>query len=219
MIVIPGPLCLVKPDMDINTERSTREIILPLVILALAGAVMLAITNHFTHEKIAANARESQLHIIDTVMPLEHDNELYDDYIEISDQGYFGTPETITIFRARKDDQPVGVVFMPVVAKGYNDRIRLITGIAYDGTLLAVLVLYHRETEGLGDGIDRDKSDWINIFSGLSLDNTPPENWLVKNDGGSFDQLSGATITSRGVINAVRKTLEYYKTNRDKLYK
>lgn len=204
--------------MDNNTVRSAREIILPLVILALAGAVLVTVANYFAREKIEANAREARLRVINTVMPLEHDNQLYDDYIEISEPGYFGTAETVTVFRARMNDQPAGIVFMPVVAKGYNGNIRLVAGIAYDGTLLAVRALSHRETEGLGDGIDHNKSDWINIFSGFSLQNTPPENWTVKNDGGSFDQLSGATITSRGVINAVRKTLEYYKLNRDRLY-
>jgi electron transport complex protein RnfG len=204
--------------MDNNTVSSAREIILPLVILAVTGAVLLTVANYFAREKIEANAREARLRVINTVMPLEHDNQLYDDYIEISEPGYFGTAEPVTVFRARMNDQPAGIVFMPIVAKGYNGNIRIVAGIAYDGTLLAVRVLSHQETEGLGDGIDHNKSDWINIFSGLSLQNTPPENWTVKNDGGSFDQLSGATITSRGVINAVRKSLEYYKLNRDRLY-
>ena len=204
--------------MDNNTTRSAKEIILPLVILVLASAILLTVANYFTAQTIKANAREHQLQIINTVMPLEHNNELYDDYIEVSEPGYFGTADTVTVFRARMNNQPVGVVFMPVIAKGYNGNIKLITGIAYDGTLLTVRVLFHQETEGLGDGIDHNKTDWINSFSGLSFDNTPLENWTVKNDGGSFDQLSGATITSRGVINAVRKSLEYYKLNRDRLY-
>lgn len=204
--------------MNNNTARSAKEIILPLVILALAGAVVVTVADYFTHEKIEANARAARLQVINTVMPLEHDNELYDDYIEITDPASFGTSETVTVFRARMNDQPVGVIFLPVVAKGYNGNIKLVTGIAYDGTLLAVRTISHQETEGLGDGIDHNKSDWINIFSGVSLENTPPGDWTVKNDGGRFDQLSGATITSRGVINAVRKSLEYYKLNRDRLY-
>lgn len=204
--------------MENNSLRSAKEIVLPLVILALASAILLTVANYFTDKTIKTNAREHQLQIINTVMPLEHNNELYDDYIEISEPEYFGTAETVTVFRARMNNQPAGIVFMPIVAKGYNGNIKLIAGISFDGTLLAVRVLKHQETEGIGDGIDHNKSDWINLFSGLSLENTPPENWAVKNDGGSFDQLSGATITSRGVVNAVRKSLEYYKLNRDKLY-
>lgn len=204
--------------MENNTLRSAKDIVLPLVILALASAILLTVANYFTDETIKTNARERQLQIINTVMPLEHNNELYDDYIEIPEPEYFGTTETVTVFRARMNGQPVGIVLMPVIAKGYNGNIHLLIGISFDGTLLAVRVLKHQETEGIGDLIEREKSDWIDTFSGLSLENTPTENWAVKNDGGSFDQLSGATITSRGVVNAVRKSLEYYKLNRDKLY-
>jgi len=151
-------------------------------------------------------------------MPLPHNNQLYDDYIEVFEPGYFRNPDKVIVFRARMDDQPVGVAMMPVFAKGYNSNIQLLIGIAFDGTLLMVRAIKHNETEGLGDQIDHNKSDWINRFSGLSLDNMSPEYWSVKSDGGKFDQLSGATITSRGVINAVRKSLEYYKLNRDRLY-
>ncbi len=198
--------------------KPATHIIIPLAILALACATLLTVANHFTREKITANAREFQLRVIDTVMLLDHNNELYDDFIEVSEPGYFGNADTVTVFRARMDDQPVGVVLMPVTAKGYSGRIQLLIGIAFDGALLAVRVLKHHETEGLGDRIDQNKSDWINRFSGISLDNTPLEDWSVESDGGDFDQLSGATITSRGVINAVRKSLEYYKLNRDRLY-
>lgn len=198
--------------------RSAREIIIPLVLLTLACTVLLYISNELTREKISDNARETRLGVINSVMPLPHNNKLYDDSIQISEPGYFGNTDSVMVFRARMDKQPVGVAMMPISAKGYNGNIQLLVGIAFDGTLLAVRTLQHNETEGLGDQIDHNKSDWINRFSGLSLDNTPLENWAVKSDGGNFDQLSGATITSRGVINAVRKSLEYYKLNRDRLY-
>jgi len=191
---------------------------MPLVLLAMACAVLLYISNRFTHEKITANARALQLGVINSVMPLPYNNQLFDDFIEVSEPGYFWNADTVIVFRARMDGQPVGIALMPVFAKGYNSNIQLLIGIAFDGTLLAVRAIKHNETEGLGDQIDHNKSDWINRFSGLSLDNTPPDDWSVKSDGGNFDQLSGATITSRGVINAVRKSLEYYKLNRDRLY-
>lgn len=204
--------------MDKTSLRPVREIIIPLVLLAMACAALLYISNELTQEKITANARALQLGIINSVMPLPYNNQLYDDFIEVFEPAYFGNTETVILFRARMDDQPVGVALMPVIAKGYNSNIQLLIGIAFDGALLAVRTIKHNETEGLGDQIDQDKSAWINRFSGLSLDNTLLEDWSVKSDGGNFDQLSGATITSRGVINAVRKSLEYYKLNRDRLY-
>ena len=51
-----------------------------------------------------------------------------------------------------------------------------------------------------------------------SLKDTPLNAWAVESEGGQFDQLSGATISSRTVINAVRKTLDYHEINNDRLY-
>ncbi len=186
--------------------------------LALVLGLLLYFIDQLTNDQIHTNSRVAQLHVIDPLMPLQHDNVLYDDTIEISDSGFFGPDHTVSVFRARQNGQPVGAVLMPVEARGYSGTIELIIGIAYDGTLLGVRALHHRETPGLGDGIDHEKSSWIAGFTGRSLQNLPAESWMVTEDGGTIDQLSGATITSRGVVNAVRKALEYYSLQRDRLY-
>jgi electron transport complex protein RnfG len=38
--------------------------------------------------------------------------------------------------------------------------------------------------------------------------------WRIKRDGGEFDQLTGASVTPRAIVKAVRETLEYYEANR-----
>ncbi len=94
----------------------------------------------------------------------------------------------------------------------------MVIGIAYDGTLTGVRIISHKETERLGDNIHQDKSNWILGFNDRSLENTDEKKWAVKKDGGDFDQISGATITPRTVINIVYKVLEYYSENRDSFY-
>ena len=79
-------------------------------------------------------------------------------------------------------------------------------------------VVSHRETPGLGDAIDRERSDWIEQFAGKSLGNPDPKKWKVKKDGGAFDQLTGATITPRAVVAAVKRTLRYYRAHREALF-
>ncbi|MGH8119599.1 MAG: RnfABCDGE type electron transport complex subunit G, partial [Gammaproteobacteria bacterium] len=123
-----------------------------------------------------------------------------------------------TVYRARLGQQPAGVVFSPITATGYSGKILLAVGISHDGTLLGIHVIAHKETAGLGDRIEPAKSGWITNFIGRSFANLPPASWAVRADGGTFDQLSGATITSRGVINAVRKVLDYFQAHRDRLY-
>ena len=195
-----------------------RKILVPLLAIFLVCTVVLTAMDKFTQDKIAKNARVAELRVIDSVMPLPHDNDLHEDYIEVNDPVHPGSTMQVSVFRARQAGQPVGIVFMPVTAKGYSGNILLLIGIAYDGTLLAVRVLKHQETPGLGDHIDHTKSGWIDQFTGRSLAKTPIADWALQTDGGKFDQLSGATITSRGVVNAVREALDYYQANRERLY-
>ena len=80
-------------------------------------------------------------------------------------------------------------------------------------------VLSHTETPGLGDKIEPEKDDWILGFNGLSFGNPPIESWKVKKDGGQFDAFSGATITPRAVVDALRLALEYYAANGEALFR
>ena len=44
------------------------------------------------------------------------------------------------------------------------------------------------------------------------------ESWAVKSESGAFDQISGATNTSRGVINAVKNSLKLYLDEQESLF-
>jgi H+/Na+-translocating ferredoxin:NAD+ oxidoreductase subunit G len=81
-----------------------------------------------------------------------------------------------------------------------------------------VRVLSHRETPGLGDFIDSRKSNWIDQFKRKSLAAPDTTRWALRRDGGDFDQVTGASITSRAVVKAVKETLLYFKANRDKVF-
>ena len=78
-------------------------------------------------------------------------------------------------------------------------------------------VVKHQETPGLGDYIDVTKSDWINIFTYSSLENTKKIEWAVQKDQGKFDYVSGATITARAVVNAINESLNFFKENKLKM--
>ncbi|WP_339935025.1 electron transport complex subunit RsxG [Vreelandella glaciei] len=101
------------------------------------------------------------------------------------------------------------VIFPVVTRQGYNGEIRLLIGIDEQQRISGVRVTQHQETPGLGDDIERSRSDWITHFDGLGLNSLPPEGWAVTKDGGQFDAFTGATITPRAVVNAVHKALEY----------
>ncbi len=86
------------------------------------------------------------------------------------------------------------------------------------GVVTGVRILKHRETPGLGDKIEPTRSDWIHQFAGRSLVDPETSRWAIKYDGGDFDQLTGASITPRAVIGALRDTLVYFDAHRDDIF-
>ena len=115
--------------------------------------------------------------------------------------------------------QSVTGVILPATARdGYSGDIRLLVGVQADGRIAGVRTVGHRETPGLGDKIERKKSDWILDFNGRALGDPAFKQWTVRKDGGVFDQFTGATVTPRAVVTAVRRTLEYVQSHRDTLF-
>ena len=188
-------------------------------IFAIVGTFMVAYTAENTSDRIARNEREALLQNLHALLPRDrHSNDIFEDRITVRDPTLLGTSRPVSVYRARKDDDPVAAVLSPVAPEGYGGAIRLLVAVNYDGTLAGVRVLSHKETPGLGDKIETSRSDWIHEFEGKSLSNPKPENWKVKKDNGAFDQFTGATITPRAVVDAVHKTLRYFKQHRDELF-
>ena len=91
----------------------------------------------------------------------------------------------------------------------YSGDINLLTAVLRDGTIAGVRTTKHEETPGLGDKIEVKKSLWVTTFKSLTVQSEDDARWAVKKDGGQFDQFTGATITPRAVVNAVREILKY----------
>ena len=199
-----------------------RQVVITAVILllfAVIGTALVVYTFDNTRDRIAANERATLLRKLHQLIPPEaHDNILLEDIITVRDKSMLGTSREVTVYRARKAGQPVALVITPVAPNGYSGTIKLLVGIRVDGTLSGVRVVAHRETPGLGDAIDETRSDWIHQFDNKSLDNPTTNRWKVRKDGGDFDQLTGATITPRAIVKAVRQTLLYYRRNQEALF-
>ena len=83
----------------------------------------------------------------------------------------------------------------------------MLIGVNAKGWLTGVHAISHRETAGIGDAIDADKSPWIHSFEGRPLDDIAPADLALAADGGSIDVITGASITSRAVIYGVHDAL------------
>jgi RnfABCDGE-type electron transport complex G subunit len=101
------------------------------------------------------------------------------------------------------EDETGGTVFKHFIDAGYNGPIVLWVGLGDNGVIRGVRVLEHRETPGIGDVIDRHVSDWIDRFTGRSLQTTPS----------TPDAVSGATITTTAVTDAVHRVLEDHRVS------
>ncbi len=179
----------------------------------LAGAVLL------TRSRLTAQAHASELAALTAVLPPQrYDNDPLADAIRVRDAAAFGTSAAVPVLRARRAGAPSALVLEAVAPDGYGGPIRLVIGVAADGSVLGVRVLEHRESPGFGAAIDAARSDWIDRFRGLSLAQTPPPRWALRRDGGDFDQLGGATTTSRALIVALRRVLEYVQAHATELY-
>lgn len=188
-----------------------QALLLGVVTLAAGGA--LAIADHQTRAAITAAETRDLESTLSQVLPEGFsDNHLLADTVIVSDGS--GTP--IKVYRARKGGEVKGVIYQ-VTGKGYAGPVVIVMGVDREGTILGVRVTRHAETPGLGDKIDAAKSDWVLRFNGKSLEYPPLARWSVKKDCGDFDQFTGATITPRAVVDAVKQGLVFFASHRAEL--
>lgn len=203
--------------MDLARNMVVSAVLLG--VFAVTGTGLLALTHQATRERIAQNERELLLRSLNELVPdSARDNDPYSDTTQVLDRDALGSDRPVTVYRARKQGQPVAAIINAVAPDGYSGRIGLLVAVRYDGTLAGVRVTTHRETPGLGDAIETSRSDWILGFDGKSLDNPRPRGWKVRRDGGEFDQFTGATVTPRAIVRAVFNTLRYFETHREALF-
>lgn len=185
---------------------------------ALIGVMALALANYFTKGRIAENEQHTLLQRFSSIIdPKLYNNQLLSDRILIPAQE-LGSADPVTIYRARKDQTPIAALFVVTAPDGYSGRIHLAIGVDAKHTITGVRVLKHKETPGLGDKIEVERSNWILGFNQKSLNNPSLEFWKVRKDGGEFDQFTGATITPRAIVGSVRRVLEWSNTHFDELF-
>lgn len=190
-----------------------------LALFAMVTAGLIATTQAGTAGRIqkAEDAARSRA-LLEVVPPELMDTPLLDGAFEITESSLLGFVEPVTAFHIQKNTQWTGVILPWLAPEGYSGPIRGIVAIDRQGKVLGVRVTNHKETPGLGDKIERRKSDWVTQFENLSFANLEEELWKVKKDGGHFDQMTGATITPRAVVKAVRKAVSFHAHHLALLY-
>ncbi|MDX1460943.1 MAG: electron transport complex subunit RsxG [Xanthomonadales bacterium] len=187
--------------------------------VAVLGSALLASVHMLTEARIEEQERRAVLERLHQVMPdTAYDNELHEDYVTVTEPDTFRHDGPVTIYRARRNGEPVGAILRVTAPDGYNGDIEMLVGVYMNGNISGVRITRHRETPGLGDPIERRRSPWILAFDGRSLSDPPRAGWAVKRDGGIFDQFTGATITPRAVVEAVERSLLYFEYEKARLF-
>ena len=201
-----------------NILASIRRNSLGLALFAVLTAGLIAITHQATEHTIEDNIVAAQLSAFNEILPADrYNNDLPNDTVMLEPNPLLGSSEPVKAFIAREDGEVTAIIFQTIAPGGYNGNLDLLVAIDRDGIVTGSRVISHRETPGLGDKVDMQKSKWMLSFGGKSLESPQENRWKVKKDGGVFDQFTGATITPRAVVRAVKNTLIYFNENQDAL--
>ncbi|AAN66719.1 MULTISPECIES: RnfABCDGE type electron transport complex subunit G [Pseudomonas] len=118
----------------------------------------------------------------------------------------------LAAYRATMAGKPSAIILI-TQAQGYAGPIVLSVAITTDGRLIGSQVVEQQESPGLGDRLGDPRLHWLSQFNNRDHG----DHWALKRDQGDFDQLAGATVTSRAVIAALQDALSYFDEQRSVL--
>ena len=171
-----------------------KEFLIPTVtlfVICLVATALLGLTNDVTAPIIEELAIET---------------EMKSRQIVFADAASFGEAKevdgAIVVAALDENGEVIGHVVVNI-AKGYGGDISVMTGVDAEGKVTGVNILSHSETAGLGakaaEQSFRDR--FIGLIEGITVSKD-------KAGENSIDALTGATITSRAVVNAVNAAIE-----------
>ncbi|MEJ5058807.1 MULTISPECIES: RnfABCDGE type electron transport complex subunit G [unclassified Pseudomonas] len=195
-------------------SRASSVVIL--LVLAIVGIGLSYYVQYSSAPRIAAEQRlVDSRNLLDLLPPDSYDNQPLEQPLTLENPAL---PNSTLSggYLATKASRP-SVVLLRSQTLGYAGTITLLIAIDTNGRLVGVKTLKQTETPGLGARIADWPSAWLQAFSGKSRSVPGDSGWALKKDQGQFDQIAGATITSRAVINAIHDALRYFDEHRQQL--
>lgn len=184
-----------------------------LLLIALLGASLLALLQHFAAPRIEQQRQAAAERALLDLLPAgSYDNHPLQQPIALAAGGLLGNGRAEQGYQASLNGRP-SAVLLPVSACGYEGPIQLLVAITPDGRLLASKVLQQQETPGLADLLAPERVSWLRSLNDKSL----AADWSLRADGGRIDQIAGATVTSRAVTDALQRALRFFDAERERL--
>ena len=183
--------------------------VIVLFSITAISALLVALVNNMTKDAIALSQQQTKnlakFIVLDTTA--EEARVERDTTINIGD--FAITASTVV---RQSDNTVLGyAVEAPSITKsGYADRITLMVGfVEQDGEAIinGVEVLSQKETPGLGANMTKEDNS---LIRSIAKKNPASLKFSVSKEGGSFDALTGSTISSRAYANAVETAYAGY---------
>jgi len=184
-------------------ESTFLNMILSLGVVTLVSAGLLGWVYGLTKEPIRLAELARKNAAIQTVVP-PFDNVPSQDVSKLAVD-----KDTLYFYTAKMGDSIVGTAVETFTNKGFGGEIKLMVGFQPDGTIIDIAVIKHSETPGLGDKMEKRKSDFSLQFMGK---NPATFKLAVKKDRGDVDAITASTISSRAYCDAVQRAYDGYMT-------
>lgn len=191
--------------MAAKKESSFFNMVSTLLLITAIAALSLGAVFNLTKEPIALARKAKQEAAIKSVLPAFGELKITKVKSALED-------DSLQFNQAYVDGQLVGTAINTFTNKGFGGNIKLMVGLLPDGTINNISVLEHKETPGLGDKMQKNKSVWSEQFNGKKSETFKLD---VTKDGGQIDAITAATISSRAYVDAVKRAIATYKQNRE----
>ncbi|MCQ2284501.1 MAG: RnfABCDGE type electron transport complex subunit G [Bacteroidales bacterium] len=186
--------------MSQKKEPSLLRLVLVLTTIALVAGLALTGVYALTKERIETAQMQKKQDALNKVLP--------DFKGTLKDTVVVADGEDITVHIAFNEDGTLfGAGVETFTKKAFAGRFDLMVGFDANGTILNTEVIKAGETPGLGDKINKDKSDFAMQFN---HHNPADYNLSVTKDGGDVDAITAATISSRAYCDAVKRAYDVF---------
>lgn len=184
-------------------ESTLGTMILSLLLITAAASAALAGVYKMTEKSITEVQNQKKQQAIQAV--------LHDFNGELQRVGVLldGDPDSVYVSLAYQQDQCVGAAVETYTKKAFGGSFTLMVGFDANGEITGTEVIKMAETPGLGDKINKEKSDFSKQFVTMN----PAEanfDLKVKKDGGTVDAITAATISSRAYCDAVNRAAKAF---------
>lgn len=185
-----------------------KDIVKPALILfviCVAVTFALAFTYNATKETIDNQTFEKALKARNEIFPEAGE------FLKIEPEKYEDLSEEINIeevYEAKRDGMVLGYI-INIIVQGYGDKMVVVTGIEEPGRVVKAAIREHAETPGLGSKIT--ELPFISQLNGITReDNIRVVKTKVGTKREEINAVTGATMSSKAVVKAVREALEVF---------